>query len=526
MKKLIMFFMVMMLCLGIAGKAQGELACLELSPAGAGLGDEVTMTGYDEEGAVLDLAELEVFESNFHHGELGYYPGLVCESGECNEYVTGIVDGSIVFTLTDEMLQSDVTMWDCFFIPGGDDFAFRLCNVDPEDETSHFETVAEVLENGGTCSITPNPIVIDPNVMTVEETGETVGDFLVSMQNALPAGKTTTVTVDPNNGAPSEDIMLIGGDPVTGSITLTFTDSDWDVPQRVVYKAIDDSIAEPPELLEAQEIVVTSVYSDTLQDPNWAGEKAVKVEVLDNDQANILFSLYGTPLAAGTAVRVKEQIECGAWMFGNCTEWVVIERTLGVKLQVAPSGGDVKVAVFVETGDHGNVPNMDPSLTTASDPNVLTFTSTTDQAWVKGTMTSGWNVEQEIVISGNDDDVLQIDEAGAEGDQNYGATVIFVVIDGGGDERYQWQEEEEEETVTIGLERAVDVLVEDNECGAFGISHLDIGNPNAATDPNYLGEDGNPLPDCYVNIHDLIEFAKKWLNCSDPKEPACASYLE
>jgi hypothetical protein len=228
MKKLIMFCMVLMLCLGIAGKAQGELACLQISPTGAGEGDEVTLTGYDEEGAVLDLSELEVFESNFHHETGGFYPGLFCGFGECNEYVTGIVDGSIVFTLTDEMLMSDVTMWDCFFIPGGDPLAFRLCNIDPEDETTDFETVVEVIAAGGTCLGPPNPIVIDPNVMLVYETGATVGDFDVSMYNALPTGKTATVTVDPNSNGdgPSEDITLFGGDPCEGgTITMTFTDT-------------------------------------------------------------------------------------------------------------------------------------------------------------------------------------------------------------------------------------------------------------------------------------------------------------
>jgi hypothetical protein len=554
MKKLIMFCMVLMLCLGIAGKAQGELVCVVMSPAGAGLGDEVTLTGYDEEGAVFDLSELEVFESNFHHETGGFYPTLWKDGDNSSDNID-IVDGSIVFTLTDEMLMSDVTMWDCFFIPGGDDAAFRFCNVDPEDETAIFETVAEVLENGGTCDLPPpNPIVIDPNVMLVYETGTTVGDFDVSMYNALPTGETTTVTVDPNaNGdGPNDDITLIGGSLVDGSITLTFTDttatdtnsldlaiascddwnpatktSCWNCPQKVVYKAIDDEIAEPPDLEETQEILVTSVYSDTLQDPNWAGEKIVTVNVYDNDQANILLTYSAlfssgnptpvTPYTAGNSIRMVEQ---PVYSFGT---GYVLKRNIGVKLQVAPTGGDVRIVVFNE-GESGNQPKLDPPLTEADDPNALIFTA------------ANWDESQNIQIWGNDDDVLQIEEAGVEGDQNYQAEIAFIVADGGGDERYQWVVEGDEGPETEGILRVVAIDIEDNECGAFGISYLDVSNPyylmNEDDLETAIGYHQDPndwpvdRPDCYVDIHDVIEFATKWLNCSDPQNLNCESYLE
>jgi hypothetical protein len=161
-------------------------------------------------------------------------------------------------------------------------------------------------------------------------------------------------------------------------------------------------------------------------------------------------------------------------------------------------------------------------------------------------MTSGWNVEQEITIWGNDDDVLQIEGAEAVGNEYYWATIIFNVVDGGGDERYQWEEEilDDEggptgEFETVGLDKGVDVLVEDNECGAFGVLPMDVGNPyyvmdeetlEAALgvhgDPNdWVYDDGNPRPDCYVDIHDLIESITQWLDCSDPQNPACESYL-
>jgi hypothetical protein len=122
-------------------------------------------------------------------------------------------------------------------------------------------------------------------------------------------------------------------------------------------------------------------------------------------------------------------------------------------------------------------------------------------------MTSGWNVPQDIVLRANDDDVLQAEGEVSEypsvdGEQDYQDQIEFTVADDGGDTRY------------TGLENTLDIDIEDNECGAFGISELDIANSS--------GEDE---PDCYVDIYDIIEFATKWLDCSDPQDGGCESYL-
>jgi hypothetical protein len=118
-------------------------------------------------------------------------------------------------------------------------------------EGALFDNIPDAVDAGGTCPsvicVIPirNPIIIDPNVMTVYEEGETEGDFGVSLRNEPPSGDMITITVDPNNGNPSDDIMLIGGSGPIGSITLTFNSDNWNVPQTVVFKAIDDDIAEP-----------------------------------------------------------------------------------------------------------------------------------------------------------------------------------------------------------------------------------------------------------------------------------------
>jgi hypothetical protein len=508
MKKLIMFFMVMAIAVpifsGIAS-AQNAPVCVTICPAGAGPDDEITLTAYDEGGEFVDLSLVEGVEMNFWGSGVDD-DGFWIQPGDDE-----MVDGTLVIVLGEDRYDSDE--WDFFTLIPGEWEQWLPIAMPGFAEGALFDYIPDAVDAGGTCEelagcVGDDPIAIDPNVMLVYETGETVGDFGISLNNALPTGKTATVTVDPNQAA--DDITLLGGDPCDGgTITLTFNDSNWDVPQKVAYKAIDDVIAEPPNLEETQSIVVTSVYSETLQDPNWAGEKIVKVGVIDNDQANILFTITpsyttGSP-GAGIPVTGPVQIwEEPKNFFGfPQTRY----RDIGVTLQVQPSGGDVRIVVFNE-GDYPAI--MDPPLTETSEPNALIFTD------------ANWDVSQTITITANEDDVLQAEEAEAEGDQNYQAEIVFFVDDDGGDERFSPLNDDEEPE---GIVRVVNIDIEDNECGAFGISYLDIGNPNAATDPNYQDGDGNPLPDCYVDIYDVIEFAIQWLDCSDPQTEGCESYL-
>jgi len=342
------------------------------------------------------------------------------------------------------------------------------------------------------CPVPVLPILVDPNVMLVYETDETEGDFAISLMNEPPAGATITITVDPNGGGPSEDITLIGGSGVTGSITFDVNDSNWDEWHTICFKAIDDDIAEPPDLLETQDILVSSSWPGHETDANFVGEKHVKVDVEDNDQANILFKYSSVG-----------QNATNKWVTGPVKLWEepgkydVQWRKIGVLLQIPPSGGPVKLNAVIEGEVEGdNLPPTDPCLPfeEIDDPNGLIFTAGT------------YATPQKIKIWGNDDAVLQVEGASAEGDQNYQATLVVTVIDDGGDTRF------------TGLEREVTFNIEDNECGAFGILAMDIvGNPSRVSDPNY--------PDCYVDIYDVIELTTQWLDCSNPQDPSCESYL-
>jgi hypothetical protein len=511
MKKLIMFSMVLMLCLGFVGEAKADPDCVTICPTDAGPDDEITLTVYDEEGEFYDLTQITGGVSiTFWEPDAEFY----IEPGDPE-----MVDGSVVIDLGEVSFNPNPTEEApvyCEMVVEGVGFTLGVNKEGPG-----FDHFPDAVASGGTCPEeipvcrdVSSPIVIDPNVMLVYETGWTRGDFGIRMKNALPTGTTATVTVDPN--LVTKDIRLLGGDPPDGAITMTFTAKDpcdpcdpftscpdwnpatrtscWNVPLTVAFKAVDDLIAEPPGLTEKQEILVTSVHSEIFQDPNWAGEKIVKVFVRDNDQADILVT---------TPVWLKEEATSYDPVFGTP---VYREVTVGVSLQVKPFGGSVEITVE-NMGKSGNQPIMDPPLTTTSDPNRLTFTTTDDQPWVKATMTSGWNVPQDIDLTANNDDVLQAsgEESvypSVDGEQDYQDEIVVTVVDDGGDARY------------TNLENTVYIDIEDNECGAFGISELDIANSS--------GEDE---PDCYVDIYDIIEFATKWLDCSDPQGAGCESYL-
>jgi len=405
--------------------------------------------------------------------------------------------GGGVYTLSGTLPRAGNAFYAGFYIQKNDlRIEGIIIDVITHDEENPLEGPARIIS----CPVPVLPILVDPNVMLVYETNETEGDFAVSLMNEPPAGATITITVDPNGGGPSEDITLIGGSGVTGSVTFDLNDSNWDEPHTICFKAIDDDIPEPPSLLEPQDILVSSSWPGHETDANFVGEKHVEVEVVDNDQANILFKYSSVGVAATNkwvTGPVKLWEELGDW---EMLQW----RNIGVLLQVPPSGNPVKLQAVVEGEVEGdNLPPTDLILPfpESPEPNGLIYTAGT------------YATPQKIKMWGNDDAVLQALDAAAAGDENYQATLSVWVVDDGGDDRF------------TGLERSVTFNIEDNECGAFGYLAMDVGNPNAFTDPNYRDEAGNPLPDCYIDIYDVIELATQWLDCSDPQDPSCESYL-
>jgi hypothetical protein len=408
----------------------------------------------------------------------------------------------------------------------------------------------------------PTPFIIDANDVDIYEPVvqyplDSEGNFTVCLRKEPETGATVTVVIDPNGGpgGGNPDLTLIGStigpgdDAFDNRVYIPFTDSNWNEPQVVRFVAVHDEIPEPES--EGKEdphtILVSSSYPPHPTDANYVGEKGVDVTITDNDKADILFRV--TPFRGGPKVPVTGPVNLSERLGGaqgDLLRW----RKIGIQLQLQPvntedpcSPTSVKLNAVV-TGDveGDNLPPTDPCLpfVITDDPNCLTFLSETSSNGLPNgcsshdaaNWTTCWNVDLNVQIWGYDDDVLQAEGLDgppeAEGDQNYQAVLKVYVIDDGGDERYTTLTEDAASLPGAGANdgpKTVQFNIEDNECGAFGILSMDVGNPNAATDPNYVDEDGNPLPDCYVNIYDAIELATKWLDCSDISDPSCESYL-
>ena len=503
---------------------------------------------------ISDTSDLD--DGTWHHAAVVFDSA----TGFTTLYVDGVEDGTndeigetIPNIAEDTVLIGDTLNTEFPAEEGVGPLVGSIAHVGIFDEALDVAGVQEAMDNGFPGTGPKNPIKVDPNQMDIYETGETEGNFVVSLKFP-PMGQgspgnpeftplTVDITVDPNSfgGGGNPDFTLIGGSDPHNRITFTRTVANWDTPVVIRFKAVDDGDAEPPTLDEAHSIYVWAEPVATTE-PNWSrpvAQKLVGVTVWDNDQPNILFRY--TPANGGARVDYDPTKPIRIWeepelYQGNPRErW----RKIGFQLQIPPDDGDpctlvdaVKLNAEV-TGDiEGN--NLPTTVVTlpyveANDPNGYTFTSTTSTNglptgcadWSPATKTSCWNAEQDIKIWGTDDALLQV-EAADPCDQFYSATLSVWVIDAGGDELYGEAFDEDNA-------KTVDIWIEDNECGAFGTLSMDVSNPYYVMDEETLGGDpndwmdgdGNPIPDCYVDMSDAIEVAIRWLKCTDPQGDDC-----
>ena len=488
MKKLIMFSMLIAIAVPIfSGIANAELVCLTICPTFAVPGDDITLTGYDENGDFFDLETLDTFESNFHGIGDPYYPLLKAGDELTN---IEIVDGTIVFELTEDMVSGGVTMWDCFFLPGGDDVAFRIVGGDD----GPFDTVAEAIAAGGTCegkscAQAAPAIVVDSNDLPVHEeqdaggpptSGPAEGQLLVSLAwqpgegLAYPAF-TATVTVDPNTGpGPHADFIFSDSVAADGSVTLSFSDANWSIPQLVAVDAVEDTDREGDESYPIELTVTINI-----DDPNFGNPTPVVVEssvsVADND----------VPFVSV----IPDEIELSESDPCTCVD-------LKIRLSHLPND-DVYVRVYsdgwaFEAGMASLDPALDPD---GPDPNKLKFTPGT------------WDEEQTITVCPIDNDEL------AEPWTEYIDAGIFMPCYSE-DVRYlvPWWHPDGSEVVqdpcTPGEddsggeadEAIVYISVQDNECGAQGFAPWDF-NEN-----------------CAVELGDFAHFYTQWLTCTQPHD--------
>jgi hypothetical protein len=489
-----------------------------ISSGEPGLPGEIWYDNFSVGEARTETSDLD--DDMWHHYAIVYN----ASGPTITTYIDGVVDDAGddfdpdfpcegVTTLIGDSLNTD---WPLYF--GEDHWNGLLDDVGIYDEALDAAGVAVSMNDGFAGCFCCGPmhlLRVVPNMITVYEEGETIGDFDVSLRCEPNNIVTVTIDPDPCSTNPNQDFVLLGDTAPDGSIALTFDPNDWDIPQTVAFQAIDDDLEEGPDINERHYIRLTTACAD----PNWDGRTTnLTVTVQDNDYVDILFTVTW-PEQSNPKIPVTGPVQL--WeeprnFFGiPMKRW----RNIGVTLQMAPDDGDpctsvdtVKLQAIVEgevAGD--NLPLTDPCLPyeESDEPNGLIFTA------------DNYNISQTIKIWANDDEVLQALDATSEGDQNYQANIVFTVIDDGGDERY------------TGLEKEVQFNIEDNECGAWGISYLDIGNPyylmseeDLGGDPNnWVDEDRNPLPDCYIDIYDLVEMASGWLNCTNPQDENCWSML-
>jgi len=311
----------------------------------------------------------------------------------------------------------------------------------------------------------PDQIIFEPNIMGVCEEGETTGNFAIHLLWAPDEGTDVLITVDPDrdSNSPHEDFILLGSTAPDGNITLVFDANNYNIPQTVVFKAIDDT---EPEGTQAYGLTFTTVSDDpNFDDFIWAKG----FTIYDNDVPEVLLST--------NEIVVSET--------GETSESLAItlshQPEAEVNFSVVAEGWAVEEGMFEIT----------PPLGEGDDPDHITFTTITDEVWDPCTMTSGWNVPQTITVTAVDNDEL------AEAWTEYIPAEIILTPQSD-DEWYNWTgfggELEAEE---------VDVEVQDNECGAWGYDHRDVNE------------------DCYVNLADFALFYSQWLICVQPYGDGC-----
>jgi hypothetical protein len=229
--------------------------------------------------------------------------------------------------------------------------------------------------------------------------GPTEGQLLVSLtyKPSVKEGElitypafTAMVVIEPNEVGPNEDFTFIKPptDP-NGNVYLTFTEANWNVPQQVQVKAIQD-LDKEGYIKYPIELTVTI----DIADPNFGNPTPVVVEssvgVVDND---IPFVVAYPPGALEDVL--TENDPC-------------VSKCIDILLSHLPTD-DVYVLVARQSQNDDydtlleDMSVMDPPLGVLDDPNKLTFTPVTDAGWDPCTKSTGWNVAQQICLEARDD---------------------------------------------------------------------------------------------------------------------------
>ena len=292
--------------------------------------------------------------------------------------------------------------------------------------------------------------------------GPTDGQLLVSLawqpgEPTYPAF-TATVTVDPNTEGDRSNDDFVFPDSVAadGSVNLTFTQVNWDIPQNVVVEAVADLDREGDESYPIELTVTIDIA-----DPNFGNPTPVvvtnSIKVVDND----------VPFVVALPPAIEGQLSENDPGVPYCFDVTLSHLPTDEVYVIVERGSDYELVLE-------SMSVMDPPLGVADDPNRLKFT------------TENYDTPQEICLEARDDDEL------AEPWLEWvpGAILLNGTSD---DPRYQSEAEggELEETV-------VNFNVQDNDCGSVGYPPYDKNE------------------DCYIDLAEIVGLYGQWLTCTDP----------
>ncbi len=326
-----------------------------------------------------------------------------------------------------------------------------------------------------------------------------------------------TVVIDPNEGPGlHEDFKFSDSTDPNGTITLTFDEANYSVPQPVNVEALADLDREG-YMRYPIELTVTI----DIADPNFGSDPCSPVvvtnavSVYDNDIPYV--SVLPVSPLRGT---LSENDPC----VSVCFNVTLSHPPTDIVYVLVSRGSEYLYDAEGEAVDVDSASVMDPRLGATDDPNKLTFTTATGAAWVEATMTSGWNMPQQICLKALDDDqfvgidwvLYFIDFTPYSEDERY--RVSWLNPDGSGapiipDDPCEPLGPGTPYSGGEAKETSVHFDVQDNECGSVGYPFTDIVG-------GFLG--GESIGDCYVDLEDMAMLISQWLLCTQPYDDADA----
>jgi hypothetical protein len=186
---------------------------------------------------------------------------------ESNQFTYSIVSGPANGTL------SDVNGNQVVYMPNG--------NFSGADSFTYSADDGQGSSDAATVSVTVNPVAQLPGVTITESGGSTAVE-----EPGLTADISTDSYTAVLNTQPTADVVLginAGSELQTSAATLTFTSSNWSVPQTVTVQAVDDQI------VQASTHTATIIHTVTSADLTYnnIGVAGVPVAIREGDFAGI-----------------------------------------------------------------------------------------------------------------------------------------------------------------------------------------------------------------------------------------------